>query len=151
MLKGWNHPMYNRWRAMLGRCYRPSWINFKDYGGRGIHVCQRWRESFWNFWDDMGATFRPGMWLERKDNNGNYEPGNCVWKTPLDQNNNSRANRLLTYDGRTQTVSQWCRELKLNYRMVRVRLFRNWPVHQALGISDNSNNAGKRRLYGIQK
>ena len=82
-------PTYGSWANMLTRCYnreRPQW---KDYGGRGITVCDRWRESFENFLADMGE--RPdGMWLDRINNDGQYEPGNCQWSTPKEQNNNRR-------------------------------------------------------------
>jgi len=85
---------YRRWRGMITRCENPRYARFKDYGGRGIKVCKRWRESFLNFLKDMGK--RPdGMSLDRINVNGNYEPQNCRWASRKDQMNNMRPRKLL--------------------------------------------------------
>jgi hypothetical protein len=82
---------------MIRRCTDPSREAFKDYGGRGISVCQRWSESFTNFMLDMGA--KPiGLTLDRIENNGNYEPGNCRWATPLEQAQNRRTSKTFKED-----------------------------------------------------
>ena len=80
---------YNIWNGMIRRCYNIKYKYYKDYGGRGIKICKRWRRSFKNFYKDMGKR-PPGKSLDRRDNDGNYEPGNCRWATPTEQARNQR-------------------------------------------------------------
>lgn len=110
---------YYVWAGMKARCSNPKHISYKDYGARGISVCERWVNSFANFMDDMGP--RPeGMTLDRKNNDGNYEPTNCKWSTRVEQRHNRRdtktdefigAARMLTDSYRTprtsEEASQW--------------------------------------------
>jgi hypothetical protein len=88
------HPIYTTWNRMLQRCSNPNNEGFRNYGGRGIRVCERWR-VFANFCDDMLPTWRPGLTIHRTDNNGNYEPGNCCWATPKVQGRSKRTGRFL--------------------------------------------------------
>ncbi len=101
-------PEHAAWKDMKARCLNPNAQNYNRYGGRGITICSRWLQSFQNFFDDMGK--RPkGMTLERKENNGNYEPGNCIWADRFQQANNTRRNRFIEFNGERHTVSQWAR------------------------------------------
>ena len=84
------HPLFHVWASMKARCYRPKSKAFKNYGGRGITVCDRWRGSFWTFVEDMGDR-PPGASIDRIDPNGNYEPGNCKWATLQEQVWNKRS------------------------------------------------------------
>lgn len=94
------HPLYNVWMSMKGRCRNPRNIQYADYGGRGISVCDRWMASFAAFAEDMGP--RPaGTSLDRIDNNGNYEPGNCRWATRREQQRNQRRAVFVQVDGVT--------------------------------------------------
>jgi len=83
---------YKSYRKMLDRCFNPNDKDFKHYGGRGITVCDRWKNDFANFIADMGAKPTNKHSIDRKNNDGNYEPGNCKWSTMKEQNNNKRNN-----------------------------------------------------------
>ena len=119
------------WNAMKSRCYSRRNKSFPAYGGRGIVVCDRWLESFENFLADMGCK-PDGYSLDRVNNDGNYEPGNCRWVTRVVQQNNMRSNVRVEFRSRIQTVSQWARELQMPFITLSSRLRRGWPVESAL-------------------
>lgn len=104
---------YRIWSGMRSRCENPSRHEFPNYGGRGIMVCPEW-SSFNRFYADMGP--RPSLRhsLDRIDNDGPYSPENCRWATPSQQLRNRRNNVLLTYEGRTATLSEWSEILGIN-------------------------------------
>lgn len=121
---------YTSWRSMIARCYYPKDTEWDNYGGRGIKVCDKWRNSFTAFYEDMGSKSK-GMTLERINTNGDYEPGNCRWATWREQANNKRTNRLITYEGKTKTVAQWSRETGIANINITDRLKRGWSIHDA--------------------
>jgi hypothetical protein len=138
-------PVYKVWHAMLTRCRSPKDPAYRDYGGRGITVCVRWRD-FAAFRADMGPRPRGGT-LERIDVNGDYEPTNCRWASPREQANNRRTNRTLTLRGRSMTVAQWARELGASKTGLLHRLKAGWSVEETLTTPfDRSLNGGRRRL-----
>lgn len=99
---------YRAWSMMKNRCYSPTSPAFKYYGARGILVCNRWLDSFQNFFDDVGGRPGPGYSIDRyPNNNGNYEPGNVRWATWKEQMNNRRLNKMVKIDGIEKTVSEW--------------------------------------------
>lgn len=102
---------YRIWQTMIARCSNENNCKYEYYGARGITVCQRWQESFENFYADMGARPSKDHSIERKENDGNYCPENCEWATHVEQCNNRRSNRLLTYNDKTLNVTQWAKEL----------------------------------------
>jgi hypothetical protein len=94
-----NSPEYMAWRSCRERCNNPNIPGYRNYGGRGITICDRWLNSFENFYADMGPRPSPKHSLDRIDNDGNYEPGNCRWATTKQQSRNRRNNIIVTYDG----------------------------------------------------
>lgn len=122
---------WTSWSNMKRRCYDPRNEDFHTYGGRGITVCDRWRYSFANFLKDMGE--RPGgLTLNRKDNDGNYEPGNCEWATEETQANNKTSNTFFEIDGQRKTMAQWCRIAYKRPDIVWHRLKLGWNFPEAL-------------------
>lgn len=92
-VKSGDHPLYRTWRGMKDRCYNPNRKEYRYYGGRGIVVCDRWKDSFKFFVEAMGAKPSKEYSIDRIDNNGNYEPINCKWSTVKEQNNNRDISR----------------------------------------------------------
>lgn len=122
-------PSYYTWSGMIQRCTNVKSKHYKDYGGRGITVCDKWLK-FEGFFEDMGE--RPnGLTLDRKDNDGNYCKENCRWSTKEEQSNNSRSTRQITYNGKTQTLTEWSKELGIKRNVLNFRLFRNWSIERA--------------------
>lgn len=104
-----NTPEYRTWIDMKKRCYNANSKDYKDYGQRGITVCDKWLHSFLAFYEDIGK--RPvGLSIDRIDVDGNYESSNCKWSTPKEQARNRRSNRLVTIDGITKVLAEWIEE-----------------------------------------
>lgn len=122
---------HHSYEHMMQRCYNPNNPSYLRYGGRGIGVCDRWRNEIQTFFDDMGDP-PEGMTLGRIDNNDNYSPDNCRWETPQEQANNRRSNVWITFQGKTLTAAQWARLLGFNQRIVEERIRRGWTVEEAL-------------------
>lgn len=108
------HRLYNTWKDMMYRCYLPKSKSFKDYGGRGIAVCERWQDIR-NFVTDMYPTHQDGLLLDRRDNEQGYSPENCRWVGWDVQSVNKRGVTLITHDGRSKTLGQWCKEYDIKH------------------------------------
>lgn len=124
---------YHIWASIIARCENKNHEAFHRYGGRGIKVCERWRNSYAAFREDVGA--RPvGHSLDRyPDQNGNYEPGNVRWATSVQQNNNRRDNTILEFNGKRQTIADWGRELGIRLATLRQRYSAyGWSVEKTL-------------------
>jgi hypothetical protein len=122
---------YQSYNHMMDRCYNESHPHYKSYGGRGIKVCDRWRESFQSFLEDMGN--RPdGTSLDRRDGDGDYSPENCKWATQVEQNNNRRNNLMLTIYEKTMTAGQWARIADIPFRKIHKRKRAGWSDKEAI-------------------
>ena len=139
--------VYRRWVGIITRCYDQNAENYERYGGRGVTVCDRWRESFVNFLSDMGNIPFPGAQIERKDNNGPYSPDNCVWSTRKRQARNRRTTRMLTHNNKTQCMADWADELGIPMRTIARRINGDgWSIEKALStpIDTRKRNIGRR-------
>lgn len=125
-------PEYQTWKAMKARCMYQRHASYKNYGGRGISVCERWRNDFAAFYFDIGPRPSPQHSVERRDNDGNYEPSNCYWATTAEQQANKRDNHRITYNGQTNTLSQWSQITGLDQRRIGHRIKAGWTIERAL-------------------
>jgi hypothetical protein len=126
-------PEYAIWRGMKQRCYNPKSAGYPSYGGRGIIVCDRWRNDFMAFYSDMGPRPSPGHSVERKDNDGPYSPDNCIWATRSEQQSNKRNSKLIEAFGKRQTASAWARETGIRRNLIFMRVIKyGWPAERAL-------------------
>ncbi len=134
---------------MWSRCTNPKDPYFDAYGGRGIGVCRRW-ERFEDFFTDMGKRPSSKHSLERKNNNLGYSKSNCRWATAKEQGNNRRTGRLLTLNGKTQTVANWAREVGMLSRTIRYRIdVMGWPAEKALTTPFQRKR--KRKRHATQR
>lgn len=125
--------LYHRYDRIKERCYNANNVNYKNYGGRGIIMCDEWKNDFMNFYDwAMNNGYRDTLTIDRIDVNGNYEPSNCRWITIKEQQNNKTNNVYLTCDGKTQTIAQWSNELGISYSTIHARYKRGLSSYECL-------------------
>lgn len=127
---------FETWTSMRKRCFRKANDNYKNYGGRGITICKRWRNSFANFYADMGPK-PPNAQLDRINNDGHYSPENCRWVTPKQNANNRCDNRRITHNGQTKTLAEWSASLGGHNHLVGLRLKQGWPIDDAVTLPSN--------------
>lgn len=128
--KGKETKAYKAWSSMRERCLQPSHPAWKWYGGRGITICDRWNE-FKRFYEDMGDP-APGMSLDRIDNDKGYGPENCRWATWHEQARNRSNNKILTWNNKTKSVTEWAIETGINRTILFRRLNEGWSVERTL-------------------
>ena len=124
--------LHEIWRHMLYRCENSVHQAYKDYGGRGISVCDEWH-SFKVFYEwAITSGYKSNLTLDRKLVNGNYEPGNCKWSTWEEQGNNRRTNVHITLNGVTKTEAEWAKYIGISRQCLYQRLKNGWPIERAL-------------------
>lgn len=121
---------WQTWKGMMSRCFNPRNKRYPHYGGRGIKVCQKWLD-FAEFFKDMGER-PPGMTIERRNNNGDYEPHNCRWATRFEQNQNTSRSRIYQLGNTRASLAVLCRKFGVNRDTVDYRLTQGWPLSAAL-------------------
>ena len=128
----------NIWYKIKARCLNPSYHQYDLYGGRGIDICDEWKNDFLAFYNwAIENGYSENLSIDRIDVNGDYSPTNCRWCTPKEQSNNKRNNINITINDKTQTLAQWCEELGLNYGTVRRRIkVYGWSDSEALGFKE---------------
>ena len=143
---------HNSWRSMKARCLNKNIEAYKNYGGRGILICQEWVNNFAQFCSDMGA--RPeGTSLGRRDNSKGYSPDNCRWETDDQQKNNTRQNVLIEHNGKTQTATQWAKDIGIQpgTLLKRINQYKKSP-EEALTVDRlNKWRHGTRAGYEMHK
>ena len=146
-------PEYRAWMAMKSRCTDPTHDSWDDYGGRDIKVCERWlgENGFAEFYADLGPRPSRLHSLDRRDNDGGYNPNNCHWATAKEQQRNRRNNRLVTYEGVTKSVVEWCEEYKAESGPVASRLDNGWDLMKALKTPVFRNNLTEEQLAEIRR
>lgn len=124
-------PMYNVWSEIKERCLNPNNKSYKNYGGRGIVMCEEWLD-YMNFHRDMVSTYREGLTIERVGNDKGYSKSNCIWADINVQANNKRKNHFIEYAGERLTISQMARKHNMKPYIVQKRIYKGWSVEKAL-------------------
>jgi hypothetical protein len=123
---------YRTWHYMKMRCLNSTYSDFAAYGGRGITICSQWLNSFETFYNDVGPRPSSNHSIDRIDVNGNYEPGNVRWATPLEQGRNKRNTRMLEINGESKTIGEWAEITGIRYQTIWNRLKYGWSSRDAV-------------------
>ena len=147
-----NHPLYNVWRGMKKRCCLPSSSSYGCYGGRGITICDEWKDNFWAFcvWS-MDNGYKKGLTLDRIDNNRGYFPENCRWADIITQQNNRRSNVCWEFNGEIHTVTEWSRILQIPSSTLWDRKQMGWSIERALTTPPRKQKRPPKRDAPVSK
>ena len=123
--------LYEVWKGIKQRCLNSNHKAFKNYGGRGISICDEWKDNFSSFYNwAMQNGYSDELSIDRINNDGNYEPNNCRWVDRKTQANNTRTNHFITYNNETHTIAEWSRILNIKYSVILYRLHHNWSIEK---------------------
>lgn len=131
----YNEPLYGTWVKLIRRCTNPRASNYHRYGGRGITICDVWRNdfvAFSRFVTNLPHYGETGYTIDRIDNSIGYEPGNVRWATFTEQNRNRRSNHLLTYNGETRCLMEWSEKTGIGVTTIAMRIRHGWSVERTL-------------------
>lgn len=138
--------LFRTWNGIKRRCYYTKDKSYPDYGGRGITICDEWKDDFIAFYNwAMENGFNDSLSIERINVDGNYNPQNCRWATAKEQANNRRSCVMISYNGKTQNLTKWCEELDLNYKRVHNRMFKKgWDFEKAINTPVDITKRNKK-------
>ncbi len=139
-----DHPLYGVWSSLRKRCENPACASYANYGGRGIRVCEEWQDFAIFFEWAIGAGWQFGLEIDRIDNDGNYEPGNCRFVTTTANQRNKRDNHLVTAFGETKILIEWSEDPRcaIGYCTLVNRLRAGWPPEQAIALPPKPSRLG---------
>lgn len=139
--------LYFVWSAMKERCRNPRNRSYARYGGRGIRVCEEWKNDFSSFaeWAEANG-YRPGLTIDRIDNNGNYCPENCRWVTTAQQNRNYSRNHMITYQGETKCLVDWADHFGINKATVLFRIKQGKTLEEVFSTLDGRTTRWKKTI-----
>lgn len=139
--------LYGIMHGMKTRCYNTNDPGYIKYGGRGIYICDEWREDFMAFynWAQQNG-YKKELSLDRIDNDGPYSPDNCRWATPKEQQNNTRCNKLVTFNGITMNVTQWSEKLNMDPEVLRQRIKRGWTYEEITTTPVGTRRASRKSM-----
>jgi len=123
---------YEIWCGMKKRCYNSNCDRFKDYGGRGIKICEEWKDNFISFWKWSNVSgYKSNLTIDRINNDGNYSPQNCRWSDYQTQVMNSRNPPIkIEYQSQTKTIKEWSELTNISIRTIKTRIKSKWPIHR---------------------
>jgi hypothetical protein len=125
-------PEYQAWKRIKARCLNIKNPDYKNYGGRGISICERWINSSNNFISDMGLKPSEKHSIDRIDVNGNYEPSNCRWATSKTQNQNRSNNHIFEINGESKSIAEWADFFNIKVVYVYSRIWKGWGIYDAI-------------------
>lgn len=121
-----NTRIYKIWKGIKNRCLNKKTPSYRNWGGRGITICDEWKNDFLPFYNwSMSHGYSDELSIDRINNNGNYEPNNCRWATRKEQNRNTRQNTFYTYKGETHCLKEWSEKLNFSYKLLQQRIKRD--------------------------
>ena len=141
---GYKTPEYRVWKGILDRCLNPSYHRYPYYGGRGIGVCQSWRESFATFMSDMGPRPSSAHSIDRIDNDLGYCAANCRWATSKTQARNTRGNVVIEHAGLSMTLPEWSEHLGISINTLRARRKAGMPIERLLSVKPLTDSQFRR-------
>lgn len=125
-------PIHECYTNMKTRCYNPNYELYSRYGGRGIKVCDEWKNNFKEFYNWAINGWKKELTLDRINNDDDYKPDNCRWVDRVEQANNRHTNYLIKYKGEIKTMAQWSKILKIDYSFIQIRMYKNKTMEEVV-------------------